>query len=129
MNEPKDAALHKMRIKNGDMIILGTDGLFDNMYDEHIVDLVTKTKKNALPSLPLEPGMSSVAIQQRYNFEIAKTLCLYAKTITQVQNPYNRTPFGDAYKKETGKTYGSGGKVDDITCVVCTVNQIPKQSV
>jgi len=129
MNEPKDAALHKMRIKNGDMIILGTDGLFDNMYDEHIVDLVTKTKKNALPSLPLEPGMSSVAIQQRYNFEIAKTLCLYAKTITQVQNPYNRTPFGDAYKKETGKTYGSGGKVDDITCVVCTVNQIPKQPV
>lgn len=124
MNEPKDAALHKMQLKNGDMIIIGTDGLFDNMYDSHIAQLVKKTREDVLPSLPTDPSMSRLAVQQRNNFEIAKNLCLYAKTIAHTQSPYNRTPFGDAYQNETGKTYGSGGKIDDITCVVCTVNQV-----
>lgn len=122
LNTPKDAELNKLQLKNGDMIILGTDGLFDNLFDQQIVELVKTTrdqwmqkKEKELEALPL------IARQHRQNFEIAKNLCLYAKVLTHTKHKLNKTPFALAYEKAYNKEYMYGAKVDDISCIVCTI--------
>lgn len=46
---PKDlirADRKKFNVKDGDIIILGSDGVFDNVYDEYILNVVSKLTKN-----------------------------------------------------------------------------------
>jgi protein phosphatase PTC7 len=114
MNTPEQADLNKLQLKNGDVVVLGTDGLFDNCFDSHIVTMVNQIKNRH----------QAFSIQQEHerNYEIAKQLCLYARLITHIQHPDNKTPFGLAYHKEFKKVYSHGGKVDDICCVVCSVH-------
>ena len=37
---PKDADTKKFYLKNGDLILLATDGYFDNMYSEETLEII-----------------------------------------------------------------------------------------
>ena len=42
LDNPKDAQLDKIQLQKDDILVLGTDGLFDNLSDEEIVDHINE---------------------------------------------------------------------------------------
>ncbi|KAL5703916.1 protein-serine/threonine phosphatase [Ranunculus cassubicifolius] len=87
----------------GDVIICATDGLFDNLYDEEIALIVSKSLESG--SEPKEIAEHLAAIAQ----EVAKSSAM-------------RSPFADA-AQAAGYSVFSGGKLDDVTVIVSIVQQ------
>ena len=89
----------------GDLVLMGSDGVFDNLSDSDIVSIVSS----------FGPRSKSTAIAKRI-VERSRTVSLDKDAIT----PYSTIAKGksgyDAYKS------GRGGKVDDISCIVVKAN-------
>lgn len=44
---PEDSDNYQLRVREGDLLILGTDGIFDNLFEEEILEIVKNfTKTN-----------------------------------------------------------------------------------
>jgi serine/threonine protein phosphatase PrpC len=37
---PEDSDNYQLRVREGDLLILGTDGIFDNLFEEEILEIV-----------------------------------------------------------------------------------------
>lgn len=97
---PSSAIEIKLEMKAGDVIVAATDGLFDNMYLEEILVLVSQ-------------GISQGSDAHNIAWTIAEN-ALY--------NSFDRfsvTPFARASQENGGNH--SGGKIDDITVVVAFI--------
>lgn len=46
-DDPRDADIRSYRINEGDIVIVGSDGLFDNIYNEHIERVVNAYKDDS----------------------------------------------------------------------------------
>lgn len=109
VDDPKLGKIENFKLKVNDVIVIGSDGLFDNLFDYHIVDIVhhefyRKIKKDKNFKI-------SEAAQK-----IANLLTIEAKEIGE--SPLKiLTPFAVAYRKAFGIKVG-GGKNDDTTVVV-----------
>jgi len=101
-DSPNSALSYSHEVKSGDMVILGTDGLFDNL-DEYdisgIVDNFLKSNNYDSNALATEIG------QHAYKASLSTS---------------RESPFGREAKK-AGYRY-NGGKSDDITVVVGRVH-------
>jgi len=86
-------------LQPGDIIVAATDGVFDNLFSDAIVRIVSD-------SISLDPN------------DIAQRLAAAAHTIGC--DPSASTPFQDGAQK-TGQLW-HGGKLDDITCIVAKVS-------
>lgn len=89
----------------GDVIVAGSDGVFDNLSDSEVCDIVSS----------FGPRSKSTAIAKKI-LERSRKVSLDKDAIT----PYSTIARGksgyDAYKS------GRGGKVDDISCIVVKAN-------
>lgn len=94
---PCHAVSVTVNIQPGDLIIVGTDGLWDNLYDDEIVELTTQSS---------EP-MTIAQLMARQAHETAAS-----KTVI--------SPFAKA-ARENGYPLATGGKMDDISVVVARV--------
>jgi protein phosphatase PTC7 len=99
---PEDAMLTTMPIYPGDVLVLGSDGLFDNLADE---DVVAKVEAGMLQ------GQSPSAIAQALTFA----------AFDASMNKYSTTPYSLAASAAFEMVY-TGGKVDDITCLVAVLD-------
>jgi len=116
---PSDAKQLRIKVQKGDIIIVGSDGLFDNLFDEDILDEVCKhipqeSSKNhptalAYPTLHINPKKVSEAIARR------------AKLVSE-ESRYASSPFQSRAIQEG--LYYQGGKVDDISVVVAIVKDL-----
>ncbi|KAI3949304.1 hypothetical protein MKW98_023241 [Papaver atlanticum] len=88
-------------LDEGDVIIAATDGLFDNLYEQEIALIVSKS---------LEANLKPK--------EIADFLANRAQEVGR--SKLGRSPFADA-AKTAGYTSYSGGKLDDVTVIVSVV--------
>ena len=101
MNDsPFDAINEMIPVKVGDIIIAGSDGLFDNLYDQDIIK-TTESKLN-------------IEDQQEFCEDLAATLA--EKAIKRAWDHNYKSPFARNAAK-AGKKY-VGGKLDDTTVVV-----------
>ncbi|KAK4486341.1 hypothetical protein RD792_009012 [Penstemon davidsonii] len=93
--KPKAAQIFTLPVEAGDVVILGTDGLFDNLYTSDIQNIVHK-------SSGAEPE------------QVARTIAehAYYNSIDKAAP----TPFTEACFEEGHERYG--GKEDDITVIV-----------
>ncbi|WWC67154.1 uncharacterized protein I206_101061 [Kwoniella pini CBS 10737] len=117
-DEPmKDAQRYDVSIKKGDVVILGSDGLMDNLFDEEILEIVlqftsdsitsdqsptTPSLWNKEPSLPFSPQ------------QVSEALCKKARSISELVTA--TTPFM-CKAIEEGIDF-VGGKKDDISVLV-----------
>ena len=102
MNDsPFDADTEMIPLKTGDIIIAGSDGLFDNLYDQDII----KTTESALT-------------QYTDTHQLVKKLAttLVEKAIAKGWDSNYRSPFARNAGK-AGKKF-IGGKLDDTTVLV-----------
>ncbi|KAF8405983.1 hypothetical protein HHK36_008063 [Tetracentron sinense] len=92
---------YKIDLDEGDVIVTATDGLFDNLYEQEIASIVTKSLQGSL-----KPK------------EIAEFLVTRAQEVGR--SDYARSPFADA-AQAAGYAGYTGGKLDDVTAIVTVV--------
>jgi len=93
---PEHAEYITLDIQDGDLIILGTDGLWDNLFDETILEL-TQTSDNICT--------------------LAETIAAHTRHVSQSLVP---TPFARA-ATAAGHPFALGGKLDDVSVIVALV--------
>jgi len=91
---PEHSNVDTIRVEPGDIVILGTDGLWDNLYDVQVLKCVHETK------------------------DPSKLARLIATTASEYAHKRSGpSPFADGVWKSKG-IVREGGKVDDITVLV-----------
>ncbi|GJN08806.1 hypothetical protein PR202_ga26763 [Eleusine coracana subsp. coracana] len=90
-------------LQEGDVIVTATDGLFDNVYEEEVAAIVSKS---------LEAELKPT--------EIAEFLAARAKEVGRCG--FGSSPFSDA-ARDAGYLGYSGGKLDDVAVVVSIVRK------
>ncbi|PIN01854.1 Serine/threonine protein phosphatase [Handroanthus impetiginosus] len=103
-NRPGDGQVFKISVLPGDVIVAGTDGLFDNLYNKEIADIVANATK-----VGLSPDTTAQRIASFARLRATDGEC--------------RTPFSTAAQKAGIPYYG--GKLDDLTVVVSYVSTPP----
>jgi len=98
---PSDAQCFMIPVRSGDIIVAGTDGLFDNVYDHEVASVAARAR-----SLGHEPAIA------------AERMANLAQL--QSRNETFTSPFAQA-AKQWGFAY-KGGKPDDITVVVSYID-------
>ncbi|KAF7458836.1 protein phosphatase 2C domain-containing protein [Cryptosporidium felis] len=105
----------RVDIKPKDLVIIGTDGIFDNIFDEDIIDIVNKAKKRYGRMFDENPVLVA-------DF-IAKELLTYAlKAANNVPSGSRAraTPFSEGALIDVNR-HIEGGKPDDITVIVAFI--------
>eukprot|EP01097_Dermamoeba_algensis_P005187 TRINITY_DN3297_c0_g1_i1.p2 TRINITY_DN3297_c0_g1~~TRINITY_DN3297_c0_g1_i1.p2 ORF type:complete len:143 (-),score=39.83 TRINITY_DN3297_c0_g1_i1:142-570(-) len=99
--------------KEGDLVLLGTDGLFDNVWDHEILNFFSRFDK-------IKKGKDEKGVffgGEGEEKELAKELGIWARELSQKGNRVS--PFA-AHASRDGMSY-MGGKPDDITIVIARV--------
>jgi len=95
---PELSDIKKCDLEDGDFVVIGTDGLFDNLYDENILDIIKSKNWNNN-----ESGLAEAIAKKAY--EVSKL-------------PEVKIPFNDMAELYYGMTCWDNGKQDDITVLV-----------
>ncbi|KAI9327062.1 phosphatase 2C-like domain-containing protein [Zopfochytrium polystomum] len=101
---PGDALAYLIKVREGDLVVLGTDGIFDNVFDDEILEIVKKTAASAAPALLHRPRIDP----QR----TADALLAKAREVAE-DSKFGNSPF-QARAIQEGLYY-QGGKLDDAT--------------
>ncbi|THU45897.1 hypothetical protein C4D60_Mb02t22800 [Musa balbisiana] len=96
--------MYEIDLDEGDVIVTATDGLFDNIYEQEIAAIVSKSLQASL-----KPR------------EIAEFLAMRAQEVGRSASA--RSPFADA-ALAAGYPGFTGGKLDDVTVVVSMMLKI-----
>ncbi|CAI2377645.1 unnamed protein product [Moneuplotes crassus] len=104
-DDPKLAVDNRHPVKDGDIIVMGSDGVFDNCFDPEIIDILTKNLKNGI--LTNLQGLSD---------EIA------ALSSTHGHDENWRSPFEISAEKAYHRKVFLGGKLDDISVIVTQIH-------
>lgn len=98
-DSPADAQTFSVKIEEGDIVILGSDGMFDNVFDEDIVDIVRNVTAGSKPT-SVDPQRISDALLRKAR-EVAE------------DGRFSSSPFQTRAIQEG--LYYQGGKMDDVT--------------
>lgn len=116
-DEPRrDAGRWTVRVEAGDIIVVGSDGLMDNLFDEDIIEEVLRF----LPSNPSADGLSKIDSTSFSPQLVSEALCSRAKAVSEDSRAIS-SPFQQRAMEE-GLNY-VGGKHDDISVLVCLVGE------
>ncbi|XP_038722690.1 probable protein phosphatase 2C 80 [Tripterygium wilfordii] len=94
---PSSGQVFTISVASGDVVIAGTDGLFDNLYNNEVTAAVVHALKEGLEPQLMAQKIAALARQR-------------------AQDRYRQTPFSTAAQGAGFRYYG--GKLDDITVVV-----------
>mmetsp|Transcript_43637 Transcript_43637/g.102923 ORF Transcript_43637/g.102923 Transcript_43637/m.102923 type:complete len:605 (+) Transcript_43637:121-1935(+) len=120
LDYPGDACCYNLSVERGDLVLMGTDGIFDNLYDEELKEIcecaTSPWDVNGLagPKPPRE-------VQHPLEEELASRLAIAVARAAFLRSLDRnaKTPFGENARREGGSH--SGGKMDDITVVAAWV--------
>lgn len=99
-DEPQDADLSEVEVEHGDVVVVATDGVLDNLFPEELVQIVKEGK-----------------IMRKSEKEIASRIAKIA--FKKAKSEEGKTPFSVS-ANAAGHVY-SGGKLDDISVICATV--------
>ena len=115
IDKPTDCELYSSRLKEGDLLLLSTDGALDNLWN---YDLLSVVGEAAMVS-PFDARMHGIEDGPTDPEQIAKAVAMAAYEKSILTGGY-KSPFGVECRKRTGQVH-LGGKMDDITVVACWV--------
>ena len=98
-DQPKDGTKLNVELVSGDLLIMGSDGIFDNLDDDALLDIVAIS-----PSPKPTP--------------LAKQICDVSRRVSL--DTTSATPYSKQAKRRGDADYrdGLGGKLDDVCCIV-----------
>jgi len=102
-DRPRDGTVLSTKLVPGDIIVAGSDGVFDNLEDSYIIQLASD---NSIKSKPAVIVQKIVSESRRVSLD-----------------PEAPTPYARQAKRNRYQNYASGlgGKLDDISCIVVSV--------
>jgi serine/threonine protein phosphatase PrpC len=132
--QAKDADVAELELQEGDKIVLGTDGLFDNLFDHEILEVVNKltmpldSQEEALNSIKEKLLHEEAETQPTTKLDLRSSIAeqLARKASEKARSNSCKTPFSQNAKLHGYKM--QGGKLDDITVVFSVVTSIDKES-
>ncbi|KAI8852234.1 phosphatase 2C-like domain-containing protein [Chytridium lagenaria] len=98
---PGNAQRYAVKVLEGDIVIMGSDGIFDNVFDEEVLEIVRGVVKSGNPAY-INPQIITDALLLR-----ARDVAEDPKTVS--------SPFQSRAIQEG--LYYQGGKLDDVTIV------------
>jgi protein phosphatase PTC7 len=103
--EADEILTNPLELKRGDLLVCFTDGLSDNLFDSDVSDLVALRQ-----------------LSQSYDPDMAQSIAndILRNAIIRAHSQTLNTPFAE-YSQLHGYTH-SGGKIDDITVLVCLIH-------
>ncbi|KAI9439416.1 phosphatase 2C-like domain-containing protein [Lactarius psammicola] len=129
---PSAALVFTIPVHVDDILILASDGLSDNLWDEDVLDEVARFRRTFLASPSTTTG--SQLPRRTLAGMLSEALCSRARTVSQRRSkipltdefattpldPEEEIPFGRR-AREAGRTF-SGGKSDDISVLVAVIS-------
>jgi len=100
----RGSAVHCVSAMEGDIVVAGSDGVFDNLFIDEIVDICEQMLAGSTPGKKFRPACGHLL------GEIARTLVMESHSKTRPVNGRMRE-----------SPIGRGGKIDDTSCVVAQV--------
>lgn len=99
----RGSAVHCVSAYEGDIVLLGTDGVFDNLFIDEVVQICDEMLYS-----PCGPGAKFMPLDRNLLGQVARRIVheCHAKTQPAMNGLYADCPIG------------RGGKVDDTSCVV-----------
>lgn len=116
IDKPTDCDVYSSSVMEGDLIILATDGVLDNLWSYDILSIVGETGSVS----PFEARINSTCVPTDPE-QIAKAIAIAAYEKSIMESGY-KSPFGVECRKKTGSAH-LGGKQDDISVVACWVTR------
>ncbi|KAF9596043.1 hypothetical protein IFM89_006970 [Coptis chinensis] len=99
-DHPSSAEVLEVPIEDGDVIIVGSDGLFDNVFDSEIEELVNQGITNGQKADEIACTIADLALYNSFD-------------------RFRKTPFSMEARK--ARVQHCGGKIDDISVIVAFV--------
>lgn len=110
---PRDAQVFRVPVQADDILILATDGLSDNLWDEDVLDEVVRFRRPFLADATGVLGRSTLAAM------LSEALCSRARRMAERRvagDPAQEVPFARR-ARELGRSF-QGGKPDgECLCV------------
>lgn len=105
-DRPKDGTKLTYQLVPGDILVTGSDGIFDNLSEAEICETVMTTGQ-----------IAPAGQKERF---IVNALCEKSRKVSLDRKA--KTPYAKLAKKNGFEGYkdGLGGKIDDISCIVVT---------
>lgn len=138
MDQPRDAEVTRLRLRHGDVLVLASDGLWDNLFNQDVLRIVSRTMARAGAWASTERGVQ-VATDLRPFTTLGEANTPAATTHPTLQSLIATEIVGSAkaasvnakldgpFAKEVKKYYPHevwhGGKEDDICAVVVLVSE------
>ncbi len=122
-NSPTEADIIKTAVKVGDFMICGTDGVFDNLFDEDLL-AISKSFQRSFVNIVNPERMKNFAIDKNVMKEIRNMLNKFAFAIAKAASRNGNDPDYVSPFTIEGRKYGYnyvGGKLDDITVIVTLI--------
>lgn len=134
---PRDADVTQHSLRHGDILVLATDGVLDNLFNQDILRIASRVLVSTGAWVMTEAGGVRVAesldplVELRDNTEGKRTVTLQSALATELVTAAKRASINSKldgpFAKEVHKYYPHenwhGGKVDDICVVVAVVNE------
>lgn len=114
-DQPKDAQSFTVQVEKGDIIIMATDGLYDNLFDKDILDIVRKhVQAHTIPATKDRPARVCNLQAQMLSDVLANKAKEVSETRYRIETPFQRRAMKEGFLME-------GGKQDDISVIVAIV--------
>lgn len=128
-DKPQDAQRGSFTLQDGDLILLATDGFFDNVYAHEALAIVN----NELDNVEIDPHHlpTPADSEPRTNVEETEDMILRVRNLCRrltdtarrfSLDPKRMSPWAVNAREHGGRF--QGGKQDDITCIVTFVRNI-----
>ncbi|KAK0655776.1 phosphatase 2C-like domain-containing protein [Cercophora newfieldiana] len=141
MDQPRDAEVTRLGLRHGDVIIFASDGLWDNLFNQDILRIISRTMKNAgawasteagiqvnpeLTQLTRLPEASGEAKGGKKPIVTLQSL-IAMEIVGAAKSASLNSKLDGPFAKEVSKYYPHekwhGGKEDDICAVVVVVSE------
>ena len=122
-DKPSDAMLSTFFLEDDDVIVVGTDGLWDNVSEKEILTVIENRIKSNSASSSSSSSLSLDSNQTFMNNKKEVDACakeIIQKAFEHANDRTRTTPYSLAATEHFDMVY-SGGKKDDITVLVCKI--------
>eukprot|EP00915_Cephaloidophora_sp_WS-2016_P002529 GHVH01003403.1.p1 GENE.GHVH01003403.1~~GHVH01003403.1.p1 ORF type:complete len:1143 (+),score=182.60 GHVH01003403.1:263-3691(+) len=117
MDMPSDCEVSSVRVYEGDIVLVGSDGVFDNLFEHELISIANMCVSPAEAKALHNPDLATSA--QAIATTIAEAAEYRSRDLTA------KSPFSVAARNNS--TLHTGGKLDDIAVVVAWVCGTPPQ--
>jgi len=124
---PEDSDRYSFPLQEGDMILLGTDGVFDNLYVNEICELTAQAVSPAEVAVAASWDLSSSQSQLQPTDPARIAQAVARAAYFRSLDRSAKAPFSENARQ--AGLYHTGGKMDDITCLCAWVYHRPESDV